>query len=40
MLTDWINSNYCKEHGITKDTVAEVVRRALVVQSIVPDGET
>ena len=29
-LADWLQSDYCKKRGITKDTVAEVVRRALV----------
>jgi len=28
-LSDWIQSNYCKKRGISKDTVAEVVRAAL-----------
>lgn len=28
-LADWLESNYCKNRGITKDTVAEVVKRAL-----------
>jgi hypothetical protein len=28
-LSDWIQSSYCKERGINKDTVAEVVKRAL-----------
>ncbi len=28
-LADWIQSSYCKKHGINKDTVAEVVRNAL-----------
>ena len=28
-LSDWMQSSYCKKHGINKDTVAEVVRRAL-----------
>jgi hypothetical protein len=28
-LSDWIKSNYCKKHGINKDTVAEVVKEAL-----------
>ena len=28
-LTDWIESAYCKKHGINKDTVSEVVKQAL-----------
>jgi hypothetical protein len=28
-LTDWFQSSYCKKRGINKDTVAEVVRAAL-----------
>jgi hypothetical protein len=28
-LSDWIQSSYCKKRGITKDTVAEVVKEAL-----------
>jgi hypothetical protein len=28
-LADWIRSNYCKNHGINKDTVAEIVKKAL-----------
>ena len=28
-LSDWIQSSYCKKHGINKDTVAEVVKEAL-----------
>jgi hypothetical protein len=29
-LSDWIQSNYCKKRGINKDTVAEVVKEALI----------
>jgi len=29
-LAIWLESDYCKKRGITKDTVAEVVKRALV----------
>jgi hypothetical protein len=32
-LSDWLASDYCKKRGITKDTVDEVVRMALVDQS-------
>jgi len=28
-LSDWLESDYCRKHGITKDNVAEVVRKAL-----------
>jgi hypothetical protein len=28
-LSDWIQSVYCKKHGISKDTVAEVVKKGL-----------
>ncbi len=32
-LSEWIHSSYCKSRGITKDTVAEVVKEALKVLS-------
>ncbi len=28
-LVDWMQSSYCKKHGIKEDTVAEVVKKAL-----------
>ncbi len=28
-LSDWMQSSYCRKHGINKDTVAEVVKKAL-----------
>jgi hypothetical protein len=28
-LSDWLESAYCKKHGINKDTVAEVVKSLL-----------
>jgi hypothetical protein len=28
-LANWLKSDYCKTRGITEDTVAEVVKRAL-----------
>jgi len=28
-LADWIESTYCRKHGINRETVAEVVRKAL-----------
>ena len=28
-LSEWLESDYCKKNGITKDSVAEVVRQAL-----------
>ena len=31
-LSDWLESDYCKKRGINKDTVAEVVRKALVAK--------
>jgi hypothetical protein len=31
-LSEWLESDYCKKRGITKDTVSEVVRKALVSQ--------
>jgi hypothetical protein len=31
-LPDWLESDYCRERGITRDTVADVVKRALVVE--------
>lgn len=30
-LSTWFESSYCKKHGITKDTVAEVVKEVLRV---------
>lgn len=29
LLEDWLNSNYCTNKGITKDTVAYVVKKAI-----------
>lgn len=29
-LFDWMQSSYCKKYGINKDTVAEVVKKALM----------
>lgn len=28
-IKDWLESDYCKKGGITKTTVAEIVRQAL-----------
>ena len=28
-LSDWIDSNYCKKQGITRESVAKVVKEAL-----------
>ena len=28
-LTDWLQSSYCKKHGINKHTVAEIVKEVL-----------
>jgi hypothetical protein len=36
-LSDWLESDYCRERGITRETVAEVVKRAIVVQPKVSD---
>ena len=36
-LVDWLDSEYCRRRGITKDTVAEVVRRVLVLRPTTPD---
>jgi hypothetical protein len=36
-LSDWLGSEYCRKRGINKDTVAEVVKRALVSQPTIPD---
>jgi len=31
-LSEWIQSSYCKRRGINKDTVAEVVKKALATE--------
>ncbi len=31
-LSEWLESDYCKKNGITKDSVVEVVKQALVSQ--------
>jgi hypothetical protein len=36
-LSDWLESDYCRKRGITMDSVAEVVKRALLVEPNVPD---
>jgi hypothetical protein len=36
-LSDWLESDYCRRRGITEDTVAEVVKRALGDQPSIPD---
>ncbi len=28
-LSEWINSPYCKRHGITEDSVADIIKEAL-----------
>ena len=28
-LADWMNSKYCRSHGITEAAVAEIIKRAL-----------
>ena len=30
LLEDWLESNYCKSKGILRDTVAQVVKNALI----------
>ena len=30
-LSDWLESDYCRKRGITRDTVAEVIKQALVI---------
>ena len=30
VLAEWLESTYCKRRGISKDTVSDVVKRALV----------
>jgi len=38
-LRVWLKSEYCRSHGITEDSVADVVRRALVLgPSLQADG--
>jgi hypothetical protein len=32
-LAEWMHSDYCKKRGISKDTVAEVVKEALRVHA-------
>ena len=32
-LSEWLQSSYCKRHGINRDTVAEVVKKALKAAS-------
>lgn len=29
-LSDWLNSNYCKQRGITIDSIADVAKQALL----------
>jgi 5-methylcytosine-specific restriction endonuclease McrA len=36
-LSDWLESDYCRKRGITKDTVAEVVKKTLVSNPSIPD---
>jgi hypothetical protein len=38
-LSDWFESDYCQKRGITRDSVAKVVKMALVSQSTIPDEE-
>lgn len=32
-LADWMHSDYCKRHGITEETVADIIRQALRVNA-------
>jgi hypothetical protein len=34
-LSEWMHSSYCKKHGISQDTVADVVREALKRELVV-----
>jgi len=36
-LEDWLESDYCKTRGITRDTVADVVRRVLASSPTICD---
>ena len=38
-LVDWLHSNYCKIHGITGETVAEVVKEALTTEKRLTPSE-
>ncbi len=31
-LVEWFDSDYCKKRGISKDTVTEIVKKALLAQ--------
>ncbi|RLQ20165.1 HNH endonuclease [Seongchinamella sediminis] len=37
-LADWLESSYCERNGITRDSVADVVKRALANPPEVPRG--
>jgi hypothetical protein len=39
-FSEWLASAYCQKHGITQDTVADVVRRALAAASANVPGVT
>jgi hypothetical protein len=39
-LSAWLASEYCKTRGITAETVADVVRRALVLQPHIVGDQT
>ena len=36
-LSDWMKSNYCKNRGINKDTVAEIVKQARRIEGEADD---
>lgn len=37
-LAEWLNSNFCKTRGITKESIAEIARRALANPPIFEAG--
>jgi hypothetical protein len=38
-LALWLDSDYCKKRGINRDTVADVVKEALIVEpTLAPHG--
>ena len=36
-LSDWLESEYCRRRGVTRDSVAQIVQRALAVPQNAPD---
>ncbi len=39
LLEEWLESNYCKTKNITKDSVVQVVKEALVAPPTLPEIE-